>query len=220
MTQVRNWFNQLDQLIHPQVKMALMGLGVLALSATAWFGYQWYYVQQIKNSQKIVADCLEEYNKTIDSEQPLWNEVVMMNELGLQQSTKVLHPYFLVMEAQALARQGEVHEALPLMQQAINGLASDSPYYTYFKTTHALMQLDAQDVGVLEHGLDQLRILADDQKNIYRDIALYHIGAYYWSQDDVAQAKTFWQELVDLKNTVFADSSWAGLAEQKMQMIG
>ena len=205
-----------DIVVHPQVKSTLLAIAIVGAGAAGWFSYRWYTAYKGQQAQKILSDCLQEYDKAVDGDTD-WSEVASMNDLGYKQASgTALRPYFLVMQAQALARQQKVTEALEVMDRALGMLPAHSDYASLFDITRVLIQFDATGDQSKEQALQQLQAIADDQKNIYRDTAWYHIGEWYWSQDQLVQAKEAWQQLVDNKE-LFADSPWVFMAEQKLE---
>lgn len=203
----------------PKTKAMLIGLVFLTLSVLGWFSYSWYNVYTGQQAQKVLGECLQEYQKAIDSIHPLWDEIKLMNELGYDQSSGTsLQPFFLVMQAQALARQQEIDKAVAQMQQAIDTLPQSSPYKNYFVLTQSLMQLDATQKDERQKGFEQLQTLAQDAYNQYGDVAQFHVGDYYFADNNFAQARNVWQTLVAQKDQ-WKDSPWVALAEQKLATL-
>ncbi|MEX0849138.1 MAG: hypothetical protein WD055_02820 [Candidatus Dependentiae bacterium] len=203
----------------PKTKAMIIGLGFLTLSTIGWFSYQWYSVYRGKKAQQILGECLQEYQTATNSVQPLWSEIHLMNDLGFDQASgSSLQPFFLVMQAQALARQQKIEEATTHMQQAIEMLDAASPYKNYFMLTKNLMQLDATNKDERMQGFEQLQLLAQDEHNTYRDAALYHVGDYYFADNNFGKAKETWQKLIAQK-AEFSDSPWIELAEQKVATV-
>jgi tetratricopeptide (TPR) repeat protein len=203
----------------PKTKAMIIGLGLLTLLTIGWFSYKWYSVCRGKRAQQILGECLQEYQIATNSVQPLWSEIHLMNDLGFDQASgSSLQPFFLVMQAQALAHQHKMDEAAELMQKAIEMLDAASPYKNYFALTKSLMQLDATNKDEKAQGFEQLQLLAQDQNNQYRDAAMYHVGDYYFADNNFGKAKEVWQKLVDQK-AEFADSPWIELAEQKVATV-
>jgi hypothetical protein len=62
----------------------------------------------------------------------------------------------------------------------------------YYKVKLSLIKIDNND----QQGLESLQQLADNEKSVANDLALYHIGNYYWNQKKFADAKNYWQRLL------------------------
>lgn len=195
-------------LLQLKTKVALACLSVFLIGATAWLAYGWYTVNQGRKSQLILSECIDEYQKMLESKDAMWSEVFLMNELGHEQAP-LLKPYFSVIEAQSLARQGKAIEAVNLLEQAENATASGVPYKNYYHLTKALIRLDAQDASLQQQGLSELQRLAHDESNIFQDAALYYLAEYYAAHDDLDKAQAERQLLLDGLNTIFKNSSWA-----------
>lgn len=193
-----------------KTKVALACLTAFLVGVTVWFAYGWYTVNQGRKSQMILSECIDEYQKMLESKDAVWSEVFLMNELGYEQAqASSLKPYFLVMEAQALARQGKVVEAINQLDQAEAAIPSNVPYKNYYHLTKALIQLDTQDVLVQQQGLSELQRLAHNESNIFQDAALYYLAEYYAAHDDFEKAQAERQLLLDGLNTTFKNSPWA-----------
>lgn len=195
-------------LLQFKTKVALACLVALLIGATGWLAYGWYTVNQGKKSQLILSECIDEYQKMFESKDAVWSEVLLMNQLGSEQ-TSSLKPYFLVIEAQSLARQGKAVEAINLLEQVEAAIASDVPYKNYYHLTKALIQLDTQDVSLKQQGLSELQRLAHDEQNLFQDAALYYLAEYYAAYDDLEKAQAERQLLLDGFNTIFRNSPWA-----------
>lgn len=213
-----------NQLLSDDAKMSYMkvvyaGVSALALFVLGWYAFNSYKVYQGKRVQRILGESLQEFQTAMNTVQPQWGEVRLMNELGAQQSSgSALHPFFLVMQAQAAAQQQKVDEAVVLMQQAIDGLPNYSPYKIYFALTKSLMQLDASTQEEKDKGLATLQALAQDTANPYRDAALYHVGDYYFALNEAAKSREAWMQLIE-QSAVFAGSPWVALAQQKLATV-
>lgn len=201
------------------MKIVYVGVSALALLVLGWFAFHSYEIYQGKKAQRILGESLQEFQTAMNTVQPQWAEVQLMSELGAQQASgSALHPFFLAMQAQATAQQHKVDEAVVYMQQAIDGLPTDSPYKTYFALTKSLMQLDASTQEEKDKGFASLQTFASDTANPYRDAALYHVGDYYSAMNDAAQAKEAWLQLV-AQSSAFTGSPWVALAQQKLATL-
>lgn len=194
-----------------------VGVSVAALLVLGLFSLRTYKAYQGRKAQRILSESLQEFQTTTISYKPQWAEVKFMNELGAQQTAgTALQPYFVVMQAQALAQEGKFEDAVVRMQDAIDMLPSDSPYKAYYTLTKHLMQLDAPSQK--EAGFAALQQLADDSAYPYRDAALYHVADYYNALNDDAHAKATWQKLV-AESASFTGSPWVALAQQKLTTV-
>lgn len=192
------------------------GIMLVALLILGWFSFRAYKVYQGKRLQQVLSECLEEFQKNGNIAQPQWGEMQLMAELASQQASgSSLQPFFAALQAQAAARQHNIDGAIVLMQQAIDALPETSVYRSYFALTKALMQLDASSQEEKDRGLQDLQALADDEKNSYRDAALYHLGYYYEAHGNPEKAHNQFKTLVGLIAT-FNRSPWLMLAQEKL----
>ncbi len=201
-----------------KTRIALGCLVVFSLGIVAWLAYSWYSVNQGKRSQLILSECIDEYQKMFESKDAVWSEVLLMNELGREQASS-LKPYFLIMEAQALARQGKFLEAIDLFNKVERELSSDSPYKSYYHLTKVLIQLDMQDDSLQQQGLLELQRLAHDEQNIFQDAALYYLAEYYAAHDAFEKAQEIRKLLLNGSETTFKNSSWAMQVKERFPVI-
>lgn len=192
-----------------------------------WYGYRGYMRNKSQAASGFLLDYVHEYSAQ-KGQQVDWAEVAQsFSSEANRYSYTALKPYFLVYEAEQLVRQGKKDEALATMQKAVAELPKQSPLLNLYKTTCALMQLD--NVAQRDAGVAALTELSTDTTNIYRDVAAYQLGLYYWITQNVAQAKTVWQELVDSfdqehremypMQEKLAQSPWLALAKEKLAQI-
>jgi len=191
---------------------------VAAGGIVGYRGYSWWIRQREQTAQKAFSECLGEYHQALYGQGGSWSNVAMLFNIGYENnSSSKLAPYFLVFYADALLRQGKKDEGLIKFDEAIKMIPADSPLLYLYKTKQALVQLDSEEK---ETGLAVLKELAVDEKNIYRDEAMYYHGLYYWDADNMHEAKTIWQQLADeFKQEKYGASPWASLAKDKLDQI-
>lgn len=208
------------QTLLPQLKTrVILGcLAVFLIGMAVWLAYGWHSANQGKKSQLILSECIDEYQKMFESKDAMWSEILLMNELGREQASS-LKPYFLVMEAQALARQGKSLDAISLLDQAESTLASDLPYKSYYHLTKVLIQLDVQDESMQQGALSELQRLAYDERNMFQDAALYYLAEYYAAHNDFEKAQEVRQLLLEGLETAFKNSSWAMQVKERFPAI-
>ena len=190
------------------------------VGVSAYSAYGWYATHKEQAAQKVFAECIHEYQKAlVDSK--MWPNVDMVFKHGYKQhSASTLAPYFLAYRADALYQQDKKDEARELMNQMVQKIPASSPVYNVYRTKMALMNIDGDDADVKQSGFKELETLAHDAKNINRDEALYYLGMYHWSNNELAQAKTVWQELAAMQGAdKQSRSPWASAVEEKLQQI-
>lgn len=198
------------------VRLAAIFVGVLAVGGALFFGYRSYTVSKERAAQLDLGEGLREYSNA-QMREGLWPDVEELFKAGHDRNKgSRLAPYFTFFQANALIEQNKKEEALLLMDQALNNLPSSSSLYSMYATKRALINIDlGKEVGV-----EQLKQLAYDEKNLQRDLPLYYLGLYYWSKDDLDAAQSQWELLVSLKNDdQKATSEWIAIAEKKLKQI-
>jgi len=201
-----------NRYIQTVLTVILLGL----MSGGMYFGYSVYRLHKNKEAQKILSVCLEEYMRAMNGAVELWPTVEMNCQLGYDQHKgSSLAPYFLAVKIKALVYQGKHDEVQKLTDVMMRDFSPSSPLYHIYQIQEALIQIDSDDVSVMQKGLDTLKRLSEDKKSDNRDLALYYLGLYHWSHNQVADAQDLWQELVDQ----FATSPWAHQVSIKLKQI-
>ena len=204
-----------------------LGIGAVVIVGGSWYLYRGYMRNKNEAAFGFLSEYVQEYGAKRGEKQVDWAEVAQSFSLEAERYKRTAAaPYFGVYEVEQLIRQGKKEEAVTRMQAVVATMPKDSPLFALYKTKYALMQLDLSDQREL--GLKALTELAQDKKNQYRDAAAYQLGLYYWIANDVAQAKTVWQELIDSSaqeaavspvQEKLAQSPWVDLAKEKLAQI-
>jgi len=194
-------------------------LTIAVAGLAGWWGYKWWNQQREAVAQKSFSACLQSYQEALQGKDESWSNAAMLLGIGCEQhKSSALAPYFLVFYADALFKDGQKEEALEKLDRAVQTLPKGSPLLSLYKTKQALIHLD--DSWTQEAGLQELKALADDEENGNRDMALYYLGLYYWTQDKLNDAQMIWQQLVDaFKHEKFGVSPWAARAKTKLETI-
>jgi hypothetical protein len=249
-TRFRSWINDLRYTVSEYAYSVVIA-GVLVIAAvglSGWYGYQWYLKWRVYPAYEALAQCAQEFEhaSSQNGTQEDWQLLQSLCQSGYKKyASHRAAPYFLLLESEALIKQGNTHEGFALLEKALQQLTVQSPVYYFYKTKQALMEFDNPREGELLAGsdgdtatqeniekvynperraLDQLRILAEDMYNPYRDYALFYRGYYYWAHDDIAQARTAWEPLLAMipatsEKPEQKTSPWALLAREKLNQI-
>lgn len=205
------------------MRQLIMALAVVILGIVGFWGYRSYVITQERKAQKLFSTYLAEYNHAIqyESTQDQWGAIALHFKTGYEQySRSNLAPYFLIFQSHSLLKQGNRAQAIDAMNQSLDILPKNSPLYGLYAANRALLNLDSPQAAEQEVGLNELKQLASTMTNIYRDQALYYIGAYHWSKDDIENATTTWQQLLNEFPVTSAEPSpWAQEAHQRLQHI-
>lgn len=197
---------------------------VLALLvAGAYYGYRWHTNKKNAAAHALFSQNLEELERVMqDGKQEDWASIQTLFKLGYDQYPKSsLAPYYLAYQAEAMIKQGQLEEAISTMHKAINQMPSDSPVLGLYKTKVALMELDSTIADTQKTALESLHAIAKDAGSNAQDVAAYHLGLYYWVNNDAAQAKNVWTALIEATHSKekAGQSPWAAKAHAKLMQI-
>ncbi len=220
---IRLWTQVLIGEKHKRFKYAKhVGISIGAVLALigAFLAYRWYVQYREQAAQKAWAEQLVEYHRAVQSGLPQdWEHVAMQFKFAHERhSSANTAPYLLAFQAQAVAKQGKLTDAIDVQSQLLDDVSRKSPMYPLFKMQRALMMLDTDDETMQQKGLQELIEVAQDKHNKFNDMALYYLGRYYWAKDDVGEAQKIWQELVDShREEQIAPSPWVKAAEHVLR---
>ncbi|HEX4068828.1 MAG TPA: hypothetical protein VHX42_01895, partial [Candidatus Babeliales bacterium] len=114
--------------------------------------------------------------------------------------------------------QDKKDEALLVLDKMIADMPG-SPVIALYEMERSLLQLDVDDAKLNEIGLETLQKLAQDKDNMYRDSAQYYLGRYYWSNNQIADARAIWQQLVDeQRDEKMSPSPWVQQVQQQLAL--
>lgn len=199
---------------------ATLLIGLAMLGTAGFYGYRIYRGYQEKAAQKVFGECIHEYEKAL-MDATLWPNVDQVFKVGYEQHrSSALAPYFLGFRADIMLKQNKKPEALEMMNEMLAAMPAKSSLRGSYAIKRALMRMDMDDQAQAEIGLNELQDLAKATGNPERDQALYYVGLYHWSKNDLAQAKIAWKELVALQDADKDHSSpWAVLVQEKLEQI-
>lgn len=196
------------------ITLALL-LGLVGVGS--WKAYNWYTVSQEKKAQVAFMFVLEDYNRLTNSQDDVnWQDAATTFAAVAKKYPKTMYGDLARMfEADCLSRVKGANSIEPL-EVWVQTHTSKHPMYYLYKTRYALAL--ANDAS--EH-IRLLQELIADPKNIHKDMAQFFLGYYYWAQDDITQARTIWQQLIDSQVDVPAEgkSPWASIAESKLNYL-
>ncbi|MFA6526883.1 MAG: hypothetical protein WCT20_00460 [Candidatus Babeliales bacterium] len=176
-----------------------------------------YEASVVPNAQPHTNDSFWQF----PTEEEKWKNVSDVFAQGYEKNKGAgIAPFFLTVQAEALARLGKLDDAVKVMDRALYELPSKEMQAIY-KVKFALIKLDSTQAAYQKQGLSELIALAGDDKGFAHEHALYHTGMYFWCKKDFAQAKNYWQQLMlkygykDVKN----QSGFADLVKTKLGLI-
>lgn len=191
---------------------------LIAGLVVAGIGYGAYYYHQSRTAKvqagsSSLLETFEELERAYSTTGD-WKEVEIAAKTGFQaHKGSLLASYFLVVQAQALAQQGNASEAVALLDTAIAQLSADFSLRYLFQTTQAQIKLDSQEQALKEHAVEQLTTLSQDSNNIFRDKALYYLMEHYKAQGNAEKADALAVQLQKFVSSDKEPSPWAQAAK-------
>jgi len=216
-----SWYD--DIFSEKYAKEFALAVVIVALAAGSYYGYRWWTKNKDEAAHVLFAQNLEEFERmSQEGKAEDWVAIETLFKLGYDQYPKSsLAPYFLIYQSQAQLKQNKFDEALTTLDRAIAAMPGNSPVHGFYQTKAALMRLDSKNTDTHALGLEQLRAMTRDEKNLAYDVAAYHLGLYYWTNNDMVNAKEVWQKLIDATRSSEkpGQSPWAAQAQEKLTQI-
>ncbi len=197
-----------------------IALTVIVAALAGYWGYRWWQHKREAAAQKALSECLYAYQEALQGKgESTWGNVASLCNVGYDQNSfSTLAPYFEMFNAAALLKKGDRENAIRTMEAAINDLSDHSPFLNLYKTKLALVKLD--DEMSAQEGLQMIKALAENKNNENRDMALYYLGLYYWTQRNTQDAKVQWKTLVEeFKHAKIGASPWMAEAREKLETM-
>lgn len=209
---------------HPLIRYGTPVLfTVLALAALSaiYVGYRWYATNKEQNAQYACSMLIDEYMNLQKKENPDYQLFAGKAAASYAQHRKTsVAPYIGLLAVDAHLKLGNHTQAVEVMDTLVTATAHNAVVADLFKTKQALLMIDAADASQKEEGLKKLALLADNSDNPHRDYALYHLGLYYWNDNNLPAARVAWQELVESQEVELrAPSPWADVVAEKLSTI-
>lgn len=211
--------------------------GGLILAAGIFFAYRWYVVQRNHRAQVAFSTLMIDIQEAMrNKDADLSNLIDKIRVQRAEHEGSAYAPYMHMAEIDLHLYQGHYAPAMRGLQAALQEF-SGTPVFYLCRTKFALVSLDrihqiGTDANEQEEGdpeirkslqeqlVKELTEVAYDQKNHYRDYALYYLGRYYFATGNMAEAKRVWQDLIDSQRIEkMHQSPWAVLAQSKIEQI-
>jgi len=200
------------------VKEILIGASVALVLLFSVWGYRSYRAGKDAKAQLALAEAVYAYQQAAQDKGITYSHAELLLQEGYDAySSTRLAPYFLVFKAEAQVHQGNLNGAVETLSKALILIPENTPLHNMYKTELALMQLDGDNEEAQTEALESLKSLAFDENNAARDHALYYLGSYYWSKNDIEQAKQAWNALITIGNQdKLSSSGWAAHVQEKL----
>lgn len=219
---VIDWYDELSGHARKRrrryIRYAIGAGACIVLLGTLIGLYRWYSVYRERVAEKSLALCMDSFLTANRSMQPRWADVAeQCAHEATTHTHSYLYPYFKALQTEALVKSDDMTHALEVMEVMHASMRSSDPLYNLFALKYALMQLDSADEAVKARGLEALKRLAENSSNLYTDAAQFYLGQYYWSNNQVDEARGVWKQLLSARRMEQGMTSpWAEIAVPKI----
>ncbi len=210
---------KVSRVIYANDKNVMRVVALVAFLVVLFFARKLWMINREQSAQYDFSALMTEFETVSHEKDPQWSSLLEKFETQYKKhSSSSLLPYYLGYKVQILLAQDKKEEALVALDKMITDL-SGSPLIALYEMERALIQLDVDDAKLNEIGLDTLKTLAQDKDNMHRDGAQYYLGRYYWANNQVADARAIWQQLVDeQRDEKMAPSPWVDQVQQQLAL--
>lgn len=203
---------------------------LIGASILGWWGYRLYLDKIEQSAFRDLSESIEAFDKfmtSVDKQSVGGDKLEDLERafiVGAQKYSKSkLIPFFHLYKADILIQKGDFSGALGALDNAIDKVEKDSPFYYLFLTKKALLQSD-NDLSK-EQGLKELNELAVNKNNPFAPMAAYYLGLYYYQlgkdKENIDKAKSIWKEALDRQErlTKASECSWCEIIRSKLKTI-
>ncbi len=191
-------------------KIVLAGVAGVVLAIAGGIGFNWYWKATQEAAQKDFFELLRYYDAPGDHK---WGTVEKEYGQAYDRNKRAgIGPMFRVYQADALAAQGKQDEAVALIEEVAGSIANRE-IKDFMKLKLALMKLDSKQAAVQKDGLVSLKAIAENTSHCAHEAGLYYVGYFFFVQNDMQQAKNYWQQLM-VKYGMKDQRQQSGFAEQ------
>ena len=128
-------------------------------------------------------------------------------------------PFYLSFQADALAHQGKVQEAIPLLDKAVKNMPSPQLHDAY-SIKLAILKLDSGVPALKKQGLKLLTKYAGKDQFFLHDYVLYQLGEYHWAQHEFDEVRSYWNMLVLKYSKGSGDTSpWISEVKERLSLL-
>lgn len=207
----------ITQLVNTYRTQLVTGIILITLALGGFIYWQYSRIQYEQNALQALSEILVEYNKAYENSE-LWQDIEVGARTGYRQYARsTLGPFFLGLQVESLLQQDKLDDAITLMGTMMKKVSPHLPFYYLNAIKLARMKLSSENEEQQAEGLNELKNLAENQKNTQKEQARYYLGLYYHSHDQTDKAKEQWQSLRTLEDQTGKRSVWALMAEQQIK---
>lgn len=213
------FFKNISDSVNSNIKQLCMFFSFLLLLIGLFFAHKLWVAHRERAAQYDFSELMTEYETMLHEKNPEWSALLEKFETNYQKhSHSSLLPYYLGYKVKILLQQDNRSEALNTLNRAISEMVG-SPIVALYEMERALIQLDSENGEEQNIGLQALKTLAHDSNNMFRDSAQYYLGNYYWAHNDIEQARTVWQQLVnEQRDEKMSPSPWVQQVREQLSL--
>lgn len=195
-----------------------------ALLGSVYFVYRTCVQCRERSALQDFSSYFEQYqqaqNNVAEGEKVDWNDLYTLFKDGFERHKKSnLAPYFLLFSMQAALQDENKSLAKEIVSQVVD-VTKNQNIHPFIAIEQSLMLLDSKNEEEAKKGLELLENIGLDVENMYSDMALFHLGYYYWIHDNLEKAREVWRGLLDQYDTGSASASpWSARARQLLLQI-
>jgi predicted negative regulator of RcsB-dependent stress response len=212
-------FQSISEAFGAHTKPIFMVLSFVAAMVLLFFAHKLWVTKRERAAQYDFSALMTEYDGMSHEKDPQWSSLLEKFEQNYEKhSSSSLLPYYLGYKVQILLAQDKKEEALATLDTMISDMPG-SPMLALYEMERALIQLDTTNSELNNVGLEALKVLANNNDNMFRDSAQYYLGRYYWAQNNTDAAREVWQQLVDeQRDEKIASSPWVQQVQEQLAL--
>ncbi|MGZ6251218.1 MAG: hypothetical protein ACXWL2_04260 [Candidatus Chromulinivorax sp.] len=239
-TQIQHIFQSqyamlLEKSKNPQVRQAVFASALACFAAGAYFGFNWYQKRKDMHAFAGLVEIAKAYDQAVSKAQELasksedeqeenpWEDVqLLLQAIATANQGSSLAPFFTMYQAQlALDADHDYDTACSLMQQGLNRMSSDNPYFEMFQLKYIKMLLDSPMQDVRDKAVEQLQNIATQQNGYCYQEALWILGQYQMYQGHQDKAIEAFKALATCEQSVqtLISNPWVIAAQEKLKAL-
>ncbi len=161
-----------------QIRIAALIVFIFLGAFGAWYGYRLYKDTQRQEAQLAFSSAMDDFYKA-QAGRVAWEDVTVVADVAYHRHSQAwTAPYLLGVEAYALEQNGKIDEAIKIWEKIVQLIDHSNPFWYIFSTKKAVVKTQSSSDEIKKEGVEELQALGRDEKNIYRDQALYYWGLF------------------------------------------
>jgi len=215
-----SFIEKVYNIIINQMYYFMIALSIVVFVLSCVFGYWFWTKHKDKIAQRDFGTLTLEFHKVSQEKSPSWDALFEKFQNGFNKHAhSSMAPYYLAYQARILLEQNKLEDALLVLNE-LTSRYSSFPLINAFKMEKALVGLNVNDEKIVQESLADLRLLAYDVNNQFKDTALFYLGRYYWFVNQLEEARQAWQTLLDeQRDEKIAPSPWTEEVKSYLSLV-